>query len=83
MGTSTREGSDSQEDFPILENESPQKRSVRTRRLNRSRARRAKDLMSNRKALNKLPYVIHIDSMCRARGIYRHQWHAIVRGQCR
>ena len=45
--TSVGEGTDSQEDFPIPENKSPHERSICMRRLNRSRARKAKELTSN------------------------------------
>jgi len=58
------------------------KKSLRIRRLNRSRARKAKDLTNNRKALNKLPYVIYVDSTGKATGTHKHQWRAAVRGQC-
>lgn len=39
-------------------------------------------MTSNRRAMNKLPYVIHIDGMGKAKGIHRHQWRAAVRGLC-
>ena len=80
--TSAGEGSDSKEEFPVPENKSAQHKSVRNRRSNRSRARRAKDLTSNRKAIRKLPYVIHVDGIAKARGIHKHLWRAAVRGQC-
>jgi len=82
MRTSAGEDSDSQEDFPIPENESPQEKSVRTRRLNRSRMQKANELTCNRKAMKMLPYVIHIDGTGRAKGTHKHLWRAAVRGQC-
>lgn len=80
--TSAGEKSDSQADVTIPENESAQEKSLRARRLNRSRARRANELTNNRKAVKKLSYVIHVDDSGKAKGIHRHQWCAAVRGQC-
>ena len=72
--TSTREGSDSQAEFPIPEIESRKERSVRTHRLNRSCLTKAKELTGNRKAVKKLPYVVPVDSTGRAQGIHKHIW---------
>jgi len=80
--TSVGEGSDSERDFIAPENETPQERSVRSRRLNRFRVKRAKDLTSNRKAMNKVPYVIRVDGMAKGKGFHKHLWRAAVRGQC-
>jgi len=51
--------------------------------LNRSRARRANELTNNRKGCKKLPYVIHVDGIAKAKGIHKHLWRATVRGLCR
>lgn len=80
--TSAGEGSDSQAEYPTPENESRKDRSVRTRRLNRSRMRKAKELTENRKAVKNKPYVIHVDGTGRAQGIHKHLWRTAVRGQC-
>lgn len=50
--------------------------------MSRSRVKRANELTSNRKANKKLPYVIHVDGTCKARGIHKHLWRFAVRGQC-
>ena len=70
MSTSAGEGSDSQAEFPIPENENMKEKSVRTRRLSRSRLKRAHELTSTRKAAKKKPYVIHVDGTCKGRGIH-------------
>lgn len=79
---STGEDSNSEEDFPLPENATPEEKALRTRRLNRWRGKRAKDLSNNRKAVKKHPYVIGVDMMGRPKGIHRHQWKAAIRGQC-
>lgn len=72
MRTSAGENFDLQADFPLPPNSTAHQRSLRTRRLNRWRSKRANDLTSNRKALKKIMYVIHVDGSCKPRSIHKH-----------